>query len=88
MTGCLLHPQELSERQLLLSLFMKFLSSLAGCGQGTSTFSHPRFYSVCVSQRWPGLTVWPTSFNLHWALVLWFGAELGGVEGWKHRVAL
>lgn len=43
---------------------------------------------VCVPGWWPGLTVWPTSFNLHWALVLWFAAELGGVEGWKHRVAL
>ena len=33
----------------------------------------------CVSQGWPGLTLWPMGFHLPWAPVPSFGAE--SVEG-------
>lgn len=47
-TGCLLHPQELKEWQLLPFLLIKFLFSLAGGGRGTSTFLPPQILlGVC-----------------------------------------
>lgn len=86
-TGCLLHPQELNEWQLLPSLLMKFLFSLAGGGRGTSTFSHPRFSSVCVPEvaRPDGLAH-GFSPSLGPSALIW--SRVSGVAGWKHRAAL
>ena len=73
-TGCLLHPQELKEWQLLPFLLIKFLFSLAGDGRAQAPSPTPDS-PQCVSQGWPGLMVWPMGENLPWAPVPSFGAE-------------
>lgn len=86
-TGCLLHLQELKEWQLLPSLLMKFLFSLAGGGRGTSTFSHPRFYSLCVPEvARPDGVARGFSPSLGPGALIW--SRVSGVAGWKHRAAL
>ena len=86
-TGCLFHLQELKGWQLLPSLLMKFLFSLAGGGWGTSTFSHPRFYSLCVPEvARPAGVAHGSSPSLGPGALIW--SRVGGVAGWKHRAAL
>lgn len=64
-----------AEWQLLLSLLIKFPSSLAGCGQDARYFSHPHTRLSVVLQRCPGLTVWPVGLTLHWTPLFGCGAE-------------